>query len=158
MQSESGLMSNTGSVVFLYFQMDPQMPDPGSLLSQSMVLELCFRKLQPFWLIISKKSYSAKWIAYCKLPLFSVHLHAVYWWNIEAKPNRFRLSTVLVGNQKRVNVARYSAEDNVIGWWGGRPRQIGQGIPTPLLGGGSDARFERIIRRRTGRNATIGAP
>ena len=47
-----------------------------------------------------------------------------FWLNIEPK-SKCKLPTILVQNRKQVNISRYSVEDNLIGWWVGRPRQIG---------------------------------
>jgi len=103
-------------------------------------------------LIISKKSQLVIQFFHYRLPLFPVKLRAVSRVNIVAKSNKFPFPMILVWDWKRVNVARYSVEDHLIGWWVGRrthfvsgrqtvghprehPGKIGRGLFTPFLGG-----------------------
>jgi len=103
-------------------------------------------------LIMSKVSQLAIQFFHYKLPLCPVQLRAVIRVGIVAKSNKFPFPMILVWDREQVNVARYSVEDHLIGWWVGRrthfvsmrktvgrprehPRSIGRGLFTPFLGG-----------------------
>jgi len=109
-------------------------------------------------LITSKESQFAIQFFHYRLPLCPVQLCAVSWVNIVAKSNKFPFPMILVWDRKWVNVARYSVEENLIGWWVGshthfvsrrqtvgrsreRPRRTRRWFFTPYLG----------VRRRTER-------
>jgi len=77
-----------------------------------------------FLLMISKQSQSANGFFHYRSPLFPVQLHTVSRVNIVAKSNRFLFPMILVWDRKRVNIARYSVEDHLIGWWVERARRI----------------------------------
>ena len=83
--------------------------------------------------------------------------YVVFWVNIEAKSNKFKVSTILVQNRKQVNVARLSTEENLIDWWVGCWRQIARGIYTPLLRVGCLSRGsgQRRTRREVKSKSTL---
>ena len=95
-----------------------RMRDPGLLWSQSIVSNLCFQKRQPFLFPhnLKRKSirYSIIW-----LQVASLSTATAGWVNFVAKSNKFPFPMILVWDLKQVNVARYSAEDHLIGWWVG---------------------------------------
>ena len=71
-------------------------------------------------LITAKESQFASQLFHYRLPLCPVQLCAVSRVNIVAKANKFPFPMILAWDWKRVNVARYSVEDHLIGWWVGR--------------------------------------
>ena len=75
-------------------------------------------------LITSKGSQLAIQFFHYRLPLFPVQLCTVSRVNIVVKSNKFPFPMILLWDRKRVNVARYSMEGHLIGWWVGRPRPI----------------------------------
>jgi len=98
-------------------------------------------------LITSKESQFAIQFFHYRLPLCPVQLRAVSWVNIGAKSNNFPFPMILVWDRKWVNIARYSVEDHLIGWWAGhrihfvngrqtvgRPRRTRRRFFTPFLG------------------------
>jgi len=98
--------------------------DPGLLWSQSMLPNLCFRKWQPFC-AHNFKSQSAIQFFHYMLPLLPVQLWVVHRVNIIVRSNKFPSPTmIVVRHRKRVNAARQSMNDNLIGWWVGCPRPI----------------------------------
>jgi len=125
--------------------------DLGWLWSQSMGPNRCFRKWHDSLLITSKESQFTIQFFHYRLPLCPVQLHAVSWVDIVAKSNKFPFPMILVCDRKWVNIARYSVEDHLIGWWVGcrthfvsgrktagrpreRPRQTRRRLFTPFLG------------------------
>jgi len=75
-----------------------------------MTLNLYFQKRQPLF-THKLKGKSSRY----RLPLCPVQLRAVSHVNIVAKSNKFHFPMILVCDWKRLNVARYSAEDYLIG-------------------------------------------
>jgi len=69
--------------------------------------------------ITSKESQLAIQFFHYRLPLCPMQLGAVSREYIVAKSNKFPFPMILVWDRKRVNVARYSVEDHLIGWWFG---------------------------------------
>jgi len=70
-------------------------------------------------LITSKESQFTIQFFHYRLPLCPVQLRAVSWVNVVAKSNKFPFPMILVWDRKWVNIARYSVEDHLIGWWVG---------------------------------------
>jgi len=68
-------------------------------------------------LITSKESQFAIQFFHYTLPFFPVRLRAVSRVNIVAKSNKFPFSMILVWDRQRVNIASYSMEDHLFGWW-----------------------------------------
>jgi len=100
-------------------------------------------------LITLKESQLAIQFFHCRLPLCPVQLPAVSRVNIVANSTKFSFPMILVWDRKRVNVARYSLEDHLIGWWVGRqthfvsgrqtvgrPRERPRSMPFPSISGG----------------------
>ena len=90
----------------------------------------CFRKRHDSLLITSKESQFTIQFFHYRLPLCPVQLRAVSWGNIVAKSNKFPFPMILVWDRKWVNIARYSVEDHLIGWWVGRRTHFVSGRQT----------------------------
>jgi len=108
----------------------------------------------------SKGSQLAIQFFHYRLSLFPVQLRVVSWVDIIAKSNKFPCQMILVWDRKRVNVARYSVEDHLIGWWVGRRTHFVSGRqtvgpkrapetdwtrPFHFISGGSDVRLKRPV-------------
>ena len=81
-------------------------------------------------LITSKESQFAIQFFHYRLPLCPVQLRAVSRVNIVTESNKFPFPMILVWDRKRENIARYSVEDHLIGWWVGRHTHFVSGRQT----------------------------
>jgi len=90
-------------------------------------------------LITLKKSQLAIQFFHYMLPLCPVQLRAVSRVSIVTKSNKFPFPMILVWDRKRVNIARYSMEDHLVGWWVGPRTHFVFGRQT--VGGRSDEAF-----------------